>query len=267
MKDFFLTDDVFFRLAKLAENLAGIELTTNKLENIKVHLSERISQLGVSNFDLYYKLLQTNEVEITYFINLITNTSTSFFREKHHFDYLSNRLLPELVNNKNKIRIWSAGCATGEEPYSIAMAVYGSILNIEKYDIKILATDINTDALKIAREGIYDPDLINSIKDYKIWFKKINKPNKVQVDDRLKKLIIFKKLNLFTAWPIHKTLDVIFCRNVTIYLKKEATYTIIKKFDSLLEVGGILILGHSEHLEGIQERYICLGKSVYKKVQ
>jgi chemotaxis protein methyltransferase CheR len=265
-----LTSEEHKKLEEIVEATVGFSLRNNKKDFIENLLIKRFSELQVSNFDSYYKILKSNRKEFSFLINKITNVSTYFFREKHHFEYLSTHVLPNLIASEKKIRLWSAGCSTGEEPYSIAMMLFGSIADISQYDIKILATDVNTVALEIAKMGLYNEDqYIEKIDQYKKFFHIVpeNGVNKIQMDNSLKKIISFNYLNLLdSSWPMSNLFDVIFCRNVIIYLKPEVTRKLFEKFDRLLKVGGILALGHSENLNQFQDRYISLGKTLYQKI-
>jgi chemotaxis protein methyltransferase CheR len=260
-----ISDEEYQSLKKLIENLTGIRLNVNRRYFLENFLLKRCQYLEISNFKTYYEVLKKNELEMTLLINLVTNLSTSFFREKHHFEYLKKHILPTLKSLKQKIRIWSAGCSTGEEPYSIAITLSETIENMNKYDIKILATDLNTDALKIAKRGIYDRDQSKTLSEHTKSYC-VQENDTIQINDDIKKIITFKKLNLLDPWPMKKMFDIIFCRNVIIYLKPEVIDQLLNKIDQLLEPGGFLFLGHSENLRHFSDRYISLGQTIYKKV-
>lgn len=272
MRDLFwqlITDEEYQTLKKLIESAIGVNLNLNRRDFIENLLLKRFKDLDVSDFKTYYEFLKNNEQEMTCLINLVTNVSTDFFREKHHFEYMEKHILPMLIASKRKIRLWSAGCSTGEEPYSIAMTLFEAIENISAYDIRILATDINTKALETAREGLYNQSHSEKLSDHTKSFHVVEDGNvkKIQINNAQREMIAFRKLNLLEVWPMKNLFDVIFCRNVTIYLKPEVTEQLFKQFDKLLEPGGFLILGHSESLNLFSDRYICLGKTIYKKVR
>lgn len=271
MRDLFwklMTDQEYSMLEKLIEDTIGVNLNPHKRDFIENMLIKRFKVLGISDFETYYAFLKSNAQEMTSLINLMTNISTDFFRENHHFEYMASHMIPTLLASKQKIRLWSAGCSTGEEPYSMAMTLYDTIPNLDNLDVKILATDINTDALETARLGLYDLIHSKKISKHRENFDVIlsNNVKKIKMHDNLKKIIAFKKLNLLEPWPIKNPFDIIFCRNVTIYLKPEVTTHLFLKFDKLLKVGGFLVLGHSENLSLFQGRYVCLGKTIYQKV-
>ncbi|HXH54703.1 MAG TPA: protein-glutamate O-methyltransferase CheR [Gammaproteobacteria bacterium] len=271
MRDLFwqlITDEEYQELKKLIESAIGVNLNLNRRDFIENLLLKRFKDLDISDFKTYYEFIKNNEQEMTCLINLVTNVSTNFFREKHHFEYMEKYIFPMLIASKRRIRLWSAGCSTGEEPYSIAMTLFETVENISAYDVKILATDINTRALEIARSGIYNKNRFENLSHYTKNLPVIEGDNvkKIQINKAIREIISFRKLNLLDRWPMKKLFDIIFCRNVTIYLKPEVTAQLFKQFDKLLEPGGFLILGHSESLTLFSDRYICLGKTIYKKV-
>ncbi len=268
---FNLSNESFLYMKILAKR-CGIDLDEYKKEALFNRLIKRLRYLNLSNFDSYCHRLRIDITEEEKFINLITNSTTMFFREKHHLDYFKETLLPSLIANKNKIRIWSAGCSTGEEPYSLAIIVRETIADLSHLDIKILATDINSDALFNATKGIYEIKNIRKMSSLrqKKWFHIIGENDSgdtlVQIDDTLKKLITFNQLNLMDAWPLHGPFDAIFCRNVLIYFKREPCQKILGKFHSLLEKNGVLFLGYSENLYGEDKKYTSIGQTTYMKV-
>jgi chemotaxis protein methyltransferase CheR len=255
---------------KMLAKRCGIDLTDYRRQAIYNRLIKRLRLLNIQDFDSYCNLLRIDLEEEFIFINIITNLTTYFFRESYHFEYLEKILLPELIAKQNKIRIWSAGCSTGEEPYSIAMVLLENIPKIQKYDIKILATDINSDALRTAEQGSYDLDSVHKISSFRqqAWFQKdVDNSKMVNINSDLKQLITFKWLNLVDLWPMHGPFDIIFCRNVTIYFKNEISRQILARFNNLLEVNGALFLGHSETLHETREHYHTVGNSIYKKIR
>lgn len=263
-----MTDQEYQKLEKLIEDSIGVKLSHNRKDFVENLLIKKFKMLDISDFNTYYERINNDEQEMACLINSLTNTSTDFFRENHHFEYMANHILPELIASKEKIRLWSAGCSTGEEPYSMAITLYETVPDLEKLDIKILATDINTEALEFAQAGIYDQVHSKKLGNHKKSYHIVQDINhkKIQMKDFLKKIIAFRKLNLLEPWPMKNPFDVIFCRNVTIYLRPEITAHIFQRFDQLLKVGGFLILGHSENLTLFQDRYVCLGQTIYKKV-
>jgi chemotaxis protein methyltransferase CheR len=271
MRDLFwklITDEEYQTLKKLIEKSIGVNLNLNRRDFIENLLLKRFKDLNVGDFKAYYEFIKSNDQEMVSLIDSITNISTHFFREEHHFEYIAKHIIPRLTASKRKIRLWSAGCSTGEEAYSLAITLFETIKNMGEYDMKILATDINTKALEIAQVGIYNQSYDEKLKNYIENFNFIQNNNikKIKIKNAIREIIAFRKLNLLDPWPMKNLFDVIFCRNVTIYLKPEVTAQLFKKFDQLLEPGGFLFLGHSENLTLFQDRYVCLGKTIYQKV-
>ncbi len=169
------------------------------------------------------------------------------------------------------MRIWSAGCSTGEEPYTIAITVNEAIRNLSEWDARILATDLDSNVVDKGKSGIYTLDRVNGIDDQRLkrWFKKgrgKEQQGKIMMSDRLKDLITFKTLNLMQPWPMRGPMDVIFCRNVVIYFSKETQRKLFDRYADLLADDGYLIVGHSESLHKVTNRFQLIGKTIYRKV-
>lgn len=273
-REFPMTEGDFEYIKDLARQRTGIELGEHKKEMIYSRIVRRIRALELTDFRRYLNYLEDNpEAELTNFINSITTNLTSFFRESHHFDYLKGTVIPALQNEKRstrRIRIWSAGCSTGEEPYSIAMTLHG-VLNKDQWDIKILATDLDTNVLAHGRTGVYsmerigglDPDLV---KKYFVGGSRGVNGDTMEVKDTLKSLITFNRLNLLGDWPMKVRFDAIFCRNVVIYFSKDTQRELFDRYANMLEPNGYLFIGHSESLHGVSKRFESVGRTIYRKV-
>lgn len=269
-----LPDRHFNQLKRLVYEHTGISLSESKKELVRRRFSPRLRELGLKDFGEYCELVsQGSTEELTHFVNAITTNLTSFFREPHHFDFLEQRLLPELIEKKSvnkKLRIWSAGCSTGEEPYSIAISLYRIIPNIDSWNIKILATDIDTNILERAKRGVYGVERLEGLprERTKGWFYKGRGKNegRVKVNPKLQGLIHFKKLNLMEDWPLNQPFDIIFCRNVMIYFDDQTQKRLIGRFCELQQVGSHLFLGHSESLYRVTSQYDLIGHTVYQRV-
>ncbi|MCK5880994.1 MAG: protein-glutamate O-methyltransferase CheR [Sinobacterium sp.] len=253
--------------------VCGITLNESKFEMVRRRLTNRIKSLGMTGFDQYLSYLdKNNKEEEPFFINSITTNFTSFFRENHHFEYIENVLIPMWLKEKRhdrQIKIWSAGCSSGEEPYTIAMTLMKHQAQLAGWDIKILATDIDTNILDKAREGCYLKEKNESLPPgiKKNFFNMGSKTDKtMRINDDVKKMIHFKRLNFLDTWPMKKHYDLIFCRNVIIYFDKETQATILKKFSQRQTAGSHLFIGHSESLYGMDTDYDLIGKAIYKKV-
>jgi len=252
----------------------GIALSDTKTDLVYGRLARRIRKLKLDNFDQYCKLLKNNtDNELIEFVNSITTNLTSFFREQHHFTFLANNVLKYLLvkrSQEKRLRIWSAGCSTGEEPYSIAMTVLETVANISEWDIRILATDIDTNVLATASEGLYDMQRIEGLDKSRVrkWFLKARnggQPDMVKVNSRLRNLITFKQLNLMVDWPMMGQFDVLFCRNVIIYFNKETQRALFDRFANIMKEDAYLFLGHSESLFQVTERFTLLGNTIHQK--
>lgn len=270
MREFRFTERDFRFVQRFLRERSGIVISDAKQNMVYGRLARRLRILGISSFKEYCGYLLENETEeLQGFLNSLTTNLTSFCREKHHFDYLENTLLPELVRNNHDrtIRIWSAGCSTGEEPYSIAMTL-AQILR-SGWDIKILATDIDSDVLHKAETGIYPLERIENIPQafLKKYFRRGCGRNegKARVNGEIRDMISFRRLNLMNDWPMRHLFDFIFCRNVIIYFDKEIQRTLVNRFAEQLKDNGRLFLGHSESLYNVSDRFSSLGQTIYYK--
>lgn len=267
-----VSDELFKLFADLIYKTAGIKLSVTKKSLLVSRLMKRLRQKGLNSFTEYYHRVKEDEEEMVEMLNCISTNTTKFFREGHHFEYLEKNILPELFKNKQEktIRIWSAGCSTGEEPYTIAITACEA-LNRERsgLDIKILATDISTKVLHSAERGIYEQEQLpeNIQIDESRYFLKGTRGNKgkLRVKDFVKDLISFRRLNFKdTAYPFKKEFDVIFCRNVMIYFDEEMKKHVFERFYRHLSDGGYLFLGHSETML-MQDKFKPVHVTVYKK--
>lgn len=269
-----LSDHEFDEIRKFIKGLTGINMGDSKRQLIYRRLRGRLKANNISSFRGYLDCLrQGDPSELEMFSNAVTTNLTSFFREKHHFDYLAQTIVPEILatkgNNGKRLRIWSAGCSTGEEPYSIAITLKESFENLGRWDAKILCTDLDSEVLSTCKAGVYSRERVEIIpeKQLKRWFKKsrAHGDEMVKVSPELQHLTIFNQLNLMDDWPMHGRFDVIFCRNVIIYFDKPTQRALIDRFANILEDDGYLILGHSESLHNVSDRFSLLGQTVYRK--
>ncbi|AOW75766.1 chemotaxis protein CheR [Colwellia sp. PAMC 20917] len=274
-KAFQLSSDNFNYLCQFVYDTAGIVLNASKKEMVYRRLTRIIRERKLPSFTAYCNLLKADtEKEQDYFINAITTNLTSFFREQHHFDYMTQDELPKLLGNRlshdKRLRIWSSASSTGEEPYSIAITVLEAIKSqLSQWDVKILATDIDSNVLAVAKEGTYDERRIEDVprKFKEKYFTKgigINE-SKVKVGKQLQALITFKKLNLLHEWPMKGPFDIIFCRNVIIYFDKKTQQELFARYYEMLAPGGLLILGHSENLGQYQQHFESVGRTIFRK--
>ncbi len=257
-------------LRTTANRETGIELADSKREMVYSRMVRRIRALRLSSFAAYCRFLEQNkETELTHFINAITTNLTSFFREGHHFDALRNVIFPELVKKNaasRSVRLWSAGCSTGEEPYSLAITLAESGL-FQGWDAKILATDIDSNVLAQASSGEYIRERIQGlpVDIHQRYFTRTDRLEVARVDPRVSAYISFRQLNLLNNWPVTGLFDVIFCRNVVIYFSKDTQRRLFDRFAQQMTPNGYLCIGHSETLHGLSERFESLGRTIYRK--
>ena len=272
-REFEFTLKDFYYLRTLMHEVSGIHLSDAKQEMVYSRLARRLRHLGFKTFAQYCRYLQEEEHdELIHAINAITTNLTHFFREKHHFESLRTEIIPEILSKQprgKRLRIWSAGCSTGEEPYSVAMILSEFRRELSDWDIRILATDLDTNVLNHCRAGIYERSRVEPIPDatVKRWFKPIAKqPEYLKIDHNLQEQIAFKRLNLIRDWPFKGPFDVIFCRNVVIYFDKPTQQRLYRRLHEKLGTGGYLFLGHSEQLGAYNDKFEPLGKTTFRKV-
>lgn len=273
--DFELKDHEFEKISRLVYDICGIDLHEGKKELVKARLGRRLRGRNFRSFSDYYRHVTAAEgrEELIAMIDSLSTNLTSFFREDKHFAKLRT-VVPSLLASVRRngrpprLRIWSAGCSTGEEPYTIAMVLM-DIIPPAAAELKITATDISTDVLKKAVAGVYAEDKIRNIPpdllrkyflkgqgDWKGFYK---------VKDNLKGSIEFARFNLKDTFPAGDPFDIIFCRNVMIYFDRQMQTSLVNGFYHALRDGGYLFIGHSESLTGITHRFKYIEPSVYRK--
>ncbi|HCL56912.1 MAG TPA: chemotaxis protein CheR [Spirochaetia bacterium] len=270
-----MSDAEFEKIQKLVYDYLGIHLKDTKKLMIRNRLIKRLRQLKLEDYNDYLEYLAVKDDgnEFQEFINAVTTNKTDFFREYKQFEILRGEILPEFekIKNQKNIRIWSAGCSTGEEPYSIAITLDEFFKNKPVWDFRILATDINSQVLEHSQNGIYNESVLSPLSKEQLsqYFLKGTGENEgtYKVKEILKNKIIFKQLNLFLPeFPIKGNIDIIFCRNVAIYFDKIKKQELFAKYYQLLRSGGYLFIGHSESLTGINNNFVFLKNNIYKKV-
>lgn len=273
-REFAFSDDDFRFLADMVMNKTGIFLSDIKKDMVYGRVARRLRALGLKKVSDYCNLLASEEsdTEMMDFVNAVTTNLTKFFRENHHFEHLKEEVFRPMITNPppgKRVRIWSAGCSSGMEPYSIAMTAYDSIPNIESWDFKILATDIDTNMLGKGSSGIYNETEIEGIPESyrKRFLVRKGNPDEYQVIDNLRNLISFKRLNFLDDWPVKGPFDVIFCRNVVIYFTKDTQKIIFNKFADVMKPDGWLCIGHSENLMKVTDRFKLMGRTIYRKIK
>ena len=274
VREFQFTESMFEQIRELVKHHTGIVLSDGKQDMVYGRLTRRLRALDLSDFDSYLTLIKReDEQELTHLVNAITTNLTSFFREEHHFEYLKNTVFPSLVEKNaatQKIRIWSAGCSTGEEPYSIAMVVREFFEDYDGWDVKVVATDLDSNVIDKGKAGVYDIGRVDglSLEYKKRWMKrgKGDQSNLVKMKSELQNLITFKQLNLLHGWPIKGPIDIIFCRNVVIYFDKETQRNLFDRYADVLSSDGHIFIGHSENMFNVCDRFESLGNTIYQRI-
>lgn len=269
-----LGDAEFQFLRDFVYRHCGIALSEQKRQLVQGRLLRRLRALGLNEFASYCELLRKDpDGELGELASVISTNVTAFFREMHHYDLLVEQLLPRWLEEKKnggRLRIWSAGCATGEEPYALAMVLAEALERTgSKVDARILATDLSPQALEHARAGMYALDRMGGISDERRrrWF--LRGEGRYEgyacVHPRLRELVAIQPLNLLHDWPMKGPFDTIFCRNVVIYFDKPTKQRLFERYAGLLEQGGYLFLGHSESMHGLSDAFELVGRTVYRK--
>ncbi|MFB3818740.1 MAG: protein-glutamate O-methyltransferase CheR [Candidatus Methylomirabilales bacterium] len=267
----------FAALRDLVKAHTGIALSEHKRSLVASRLGKRLRALGLTSFRDYCAYLTGEEgvAERENFVNAITTNKTDFFREPLHFEFLRSRVLPDMRaaaarTGSRRLRIWSAACSTGEEPYTIAITVREALESLAAWDVRILASDIDTQVLAQAEAGIYAAERTSGLRPDLLarHFLRGTGPRAGQVRIRPEtgSLVTFRRINLLDSpWPIRTVFDCIFCRNVLIYFDKPTQRRLIGRFADYLTEDGYLFLGHSESLYGLSDRFTYLRNTIYRK--
>lgn len=267
-----LSADEFARIAVIAKRNAGLSLAIAKKSMISTRIARRLRETGHATFRSYLDHLETLEGagELRMLISALTTNVSHFFREDHHFRTLVNDVMPQLAVQARagrRIRIWSAGCATGQEPYSIAMALLKSFPEAHSWNLRILATDIDETALQRAMAGNYAERQLDGVPrdDLRRFFRAAG-PDAFEVREEVRALIRFSALNLISDWPFRGPFDIVFCRNVVIYFDAATQAALWPRFRDILAPEGILFVGHSERLDAESARgFASIGVTSYRK--
>lgn len=273
-----ITDEEFQAVRELIYQEAGISMSDAKRALVCSRLAKRLRQLKLRSHTEYLEYIahhDPNGVERQLMVNSLTTNKTDFFREPHHFDFLRNVVFPEVkrratLGKPRRLRIWSAGCSMGDEPYTIAMTILEHFGSLRGWDVRILASDINTEVLRTAEQGIYPLDRIDVLDDElksRYFLRGTGRwDGFCQARPELRRLVTFRRLNFMDhPWPIHTRFDVIFCRNVIIYFNAQTQRQLLPRFAEYLTDGGYLMLGHSENLHWLSQLFMPRGNTVYQR--
>lgn len=275
MSYFELSDREFSLFSRLVLEKAGINLHEGKKELVRSRLSRRLRAKKMDRFKEYYNYLLADESgeELIHMLDAISTNLTSFFREPKHFDFLEKTALPNILAGRKarnrQINLWSAGCSSGEEPYTLSICLHEFAESIDGLDIRILATDISTKMLTTAASGIYHKSQVQTIPPMvlrKYFQRGQDRWNEhYRLKPFVRKTIDFKRLNLMEPFPFANKFQIIFCRNVMIYFDKTVQNTLVNKYYDCLEPGGYLFIGHSESLMGTEHRFKYIQPTIYQK--
>ncbi len=273
-----LKESEFEKIRRLVYDRAGISLGSHKKDLVRTRLQKRLRVLNLGSYGDYYDYVVNHDEsgsELIHMLDAISTNKTDFFRENQHFEFLRNEALPKILElknrrNDNRLRFWSAGCSTGEEPYTLSMVLHKALANTGGWDLKILATDISTRALERAVEGVYTEEQTAGIPGNirsEVLTPVQRSPVKVySIADKYRRVVSFRRLNLMDPqFPFKGLFDVIFCRNVMIYFDKPTQEALVNKFYRYLQPGGYLLIGHSESLAGATTSFKYVRPTVYLK--
>jgi chemotaxis protein methyltransferase CheR len=270
-REFAFSDADFSFLSKLAYEHSGIVLSAAKRNLAYGRLSRRLRALKLTSFKQYREYLLENPDEIENFINSIATNHTKFFRESHHFDHFRTHVVAPLARERAsaRVRIWSAGCSSGEEAYTIAAVLARDVSDLRWRDVRLLATDIDTDILDKAARGEFAANALDEVPgSYRSFFDKVEdaRGNPIATaSEDLRAMIVFRQLNLLGPWPLKGQFDAIFCRNVMIYFDAATKTKLIDRFSNQLKPGGWLYIGHSESLIGAHPGLKLTGRTIYQR--
>lgn len=259
-----LRKKVFQEISRIIYKACGIRLVHGKEELVRSRLLKRLRTLGLPDFEAYMQYVRNkkNESELKVMIESLTTNKTSFFRESPHYEYIRTAILPLLIKRGTGVRIWSAGCSSGEEPYSIAILLNEEVSYLNRNKFRILATDISTPILEKARKGEYEKEGLLGVPVYlqkKYFTPVLSAPVPTyRVKDTIKDMVRYANLNLMAAWPMKGNFDLIFCRNVMIYFDTATQQDLVRRFYEMLVPGGYFFVGHSESLiaSGCKFKYV-----------
>lgn len=267
-----LSDKEFALIKDRVYQVAGISLSDAKRTLVVSRLSKIVKALNIESFSAYVEFLQgsrTSEANSQDFVNALTTNLTRFYREDHHFDHLLE-YIGKVISKKSRaggrprLRVWSAGCSTGQEPYTIAMCLTDKYPELKRWDFKILATDIDTNVLKKAAQGIYPEGELAGLSEKRA--KIFDRPGDgtIRIPAALRSIVSFKHLNLNERWPMKGEFDAIFCRNVAIYFDKPTQNKMFTRLGGLLTPDSFLYIGHSENMGAGSNGFSLVGKTIYQ---
>ncbi len=266
--EYSLSEREFARIKARVYSVAGISLSDAKRTLVVSRLSKIVRALRLPSFDAYVDYLERGGTaqDGQDFVNALTTNLTRFYREDHHFDHLRS-YIGELMAARprgTRLRIWSAGCSTGQEPYTIGMDLLAAFPDLRRWDFKILATDIDTAVLAKAAGGIYPESELSGLSPVRARQLERVGDGTIRIPAAVRELVSFKPLNLIGPWPMKGPFDAIFCRNVAIYFDKPTQGEVFGRFSKLMAPEGFLYIGHSENLGSGGDGFRLVGKTIYQ---
>ena len=268
--EFSLGEREFERIRARLYDVAGISLSDAKRTLVIARLSKIVRTMRLPSFDAYLDFLerQGTASDAQDFVNALTTNLTRFYREEHHFAHLVTHV-GELMKmrtsqSEKRLRIWSAGCSTGQEPYTIALSLLDAWPELKRWDMKILATDIDTSVIAKAATGIYPETELNGLSAERVRLFERVADGRIRIPPAIASLVSFKPLNLMAPWPMKGPFDAIFCRNVAIYFDKATQGEVFGRLGKILAPGGFLYIGHSENLGNGSTGFRLVGKTIYQ---
>lgn len=266
-----LSDREFARIKARLYTGAGIALSDAKRTLAVSRLAKVLRRHKLATFDDYLDFLEHrgSPEDAQDFINALTTNLTRFWREDHHFAHLVayvRQIIAERsgTTGNRRLRIWSAGCSTGQEPYTIALELMDSFPELKRWDFKILATDIDTMVLDKAVAGIYPASELQGLSPARAALFERLPDGRIRIPESARSRVSFKPLNLLTQWPMKGKFEAVFCRNVTIYFDKTTQFELFTRFEDILTPGGMLYVGHSENLGSHGHQFRMVGKTAYQ---
>lgn len=265
-----LSDREFDRLRQRVHRVAGIAMSDAKRTLVVSRLAKIVRRLGLDSFDAYIDHLDREGTaqDQQEFVNALTTNLTRFFREDHHFDHLATYVERLVAARRGaaqpRLRVWSAGCSTGQEPYTIALMLADRFPELKRWDFRILATDIDTSVVEKARAGRYPASELSGLPAARAALFERGADGGVVIPAAARQLVTFKPLNLMGEWPMKGPFDAIFCRNVAIYFDKPTQARLFERFSRLIAREGFLYIGHSENIAARDVGFRLVGKTIYQ---
>ncbi|HSJ24558.1 MAG TPA: protein-glutamate O-methyltransferase CheR [Longimicrobiales bacterium] len=263
------SQDQFHAVSQLAHGACGLNLHPGKKELVRARLAARLRELRLADVDSYLALLAADGTgrEAARLMDVLTTNKTSFFREPEHFRFLLQRVVPELLVPRRRLRVWSAGCSTGEEAYSLAMVLRAEVGDTA--DVRILATDVSSRVIETARTGVYSAEAVRSVPVLlrQQSFRRAGRDpaSAWSVRAEVRGLVRFARLNLMDTWPMRGPFDLICCRNVMIYFDRPTQQRLVRRFWELLAPGGYFFAGHSESFAALDHEFEYVQPAVYHR--